>query len=52
MAKLSNLIKNGIKIQIPGMIKVYRIGNYNTNRRVPRPLRLVFQDKFPKKIRL
>ena len=28
------------------MIKVHRIGKYNTNRRVPRPLRVVFQDKF------
>ena len=46
MAKLSNLINNGIKIQIPDMIKVHRIGKYNTNRRVPRPLRVVFQDKF------
>ena len=46
MAKLSNLIKNGIKIQIPYMIKVHRIGKYYANRRVPRPLRVVFQDKF------
>ena len=44
--KLSNLITNGIKIQMPDMIKVHRIGKYNTNRRVPRPLRVVFQDKF------
>ena len=43
MVKLSNLINNGIKIQMPDMIKVYRIGKYNTNRRVPR---VVFQDKF------
>ena len=28
------------------MIKVHRIGKYNTNRRVSRPLRVVFQDKF------
>ena len=41
MDKLSNLIKNGIKIQMPDMIKVHRIGKYNTNRRVPRPLRVV-----------
>ena len=46
MVKLSNLINNGIKIQMPDMIKVHRIGKYNTNRRVPRPLRVVFQDKF------
>ena len=46
MDKLSNLIKNGIKIQMPDMVKVHRIGKYNTNRRVPRPLRVVFQDKF------
>ena len=46
MAKVSNLINNGIKIQMPDMIKVHRIGKYNTNRRVRRPLRLVFQDKF------
>ena len=31
---------------MPDMIKVHRIGKYNTNRRVPRPLRVVFQDKF------
>ena len=41
MDKLSNLTNNGIKIQMPDMIKVHRIGKYNTNRRVPR-----FQDKF------
>ena len=46
MAKLSKLIKNGIKIQMPDMIKVHRIGKYNTNIIVPRPLRVVFQDKF------
>ena len=46
MAKQSNFIKNCIKIQMPDMIKVHRIGKYNTNRRVPRPLRVVFQDKF------
>ena len=46
MAKLSNLINNGIKIQMPDMIKVHRIEKYNTNRRVPRPLRVVFQNKF------
>ena len=46
MAKVSNLINNGIKIQMPDMIKVHRIGKYNTNRKVRRPLRLVFQDKF------
>ena len=46
MVKLSNLINNGIKIQLPDMIKVHRIGKYNINRRVPRPLRVVFQDKF------
>ena len=46
MAKISNLIKNGVKIRMPDMIKVPRIGKYNTNRRVPRPLRVVFQDKF------
>ena len=45
MAKLTNLINNGIKIQMPDMIKVHRIGKYNTNRRVPSPLRVVFQDK-------
>ena len=28
MAKLSKLIKNGIKIQMPDMIKVHRIGKY------------------------
>ena len=39
-------IKNGIKIQMPDMIKVHRIGKYNTNRRVPEPLRVVIQDKF------
>ena len=38
MAKISNLIKNGIKIQMPDMIKVHIIGKYITNRRVPRPL--------------
>ena len=41
MDKLSNLTNNGIKIQMSDMIKVHRIGKYNTNRRVPR-----FQDKF------
>ena len=46
MAKLSNLINNGIKIQMPDMIKVHIIGKYNTNRRVARPLSVVFQDKF------
>ena len=46
MAKPSNLINNGIKIQMPDMIKVHRIEKYNTNRRVPRPLRVIFQDKF------
>ena len=46
MAKLSKLINNGIKIQMPDMIKVHRIGKYYTNRRVPRPLRVVFQGKF------
>ena len=45
MVKLSNLLNNGIKIQMPDMIKVHRIGKYNTNRRVSRPLRVVFQDK-------
>ena len=50
MAKLSNLINNGIKIQMPDMIKVHRIGKYNTNRRVPRPLRVVFQDTLKKQI--
>ena len=44
MVKLSNLINNGIKIQMPDMIKVHRIGKYNINRRVPRPLRVVFQQ--------
>ena len=46
MVKLSNLINNGIKIQMPDIIKVHSIGKYNTNIRVPRPLRVVFQDKF------
>ena len=46
MAKLSNLIKNGIKIQMPDMRKVHRIRKYKTNRRVPRPLRVVFPNKF------
>ena len=46
MTKLSNLKKNGIKIQMPDMIKLHRVGKYNTNRKVPRPLRIVFKDKF------
>ena len=31
MAKLSNLMNNGFKIQMPDMIKVHRYGKYNTN---------------------
>ena len=46
MAKLSNLIKNGFKINMPDMIKMHRIGKYNTNRRVSITLKVVFQDKF------
>ena len=49
MAKLSYVINNGIKIQMPDMIKVHIIGKYNTNRRVPIPLRVVFQNKFERK---
>ena len=33
-------------MQMPDMIKVHKIGKYNTHRRVPRLLRVVFQDKF------
>ena len=33
---------------MPDMIKVHIIGKYNTNGRVSRPLRVVFQDKFEK----
>ena len=31
---------------MPDMIKVHRVRKYNTNRRVPRPFKVVFQDKF------
>ena len=31
MAKLSNLMNNGFKIQMPDMIKVHRYGKYNNN---------------------
>ena len=44
--KLSNLINNCIKIQMPDIIKVHRVGKYNTNRKVHIPLRVVFKDKF------
>ena len=40
MTKLSNLVNNGIKIQMSDIIKVHRVGKYNTNRKVPRPLKL------------
>ena len=44
MTKLTNFINNGINIQMPDVIKVHRVGKYNTNRKLP--LRVVFKDNF------
>ena len=47
MTKLTNLINKGITMQMPDIIKVQvKVGKYNTNRKVPRPLSVVFKEKF------
>ena len=46
--KVTNLINNGVKIQMPEIKKIQRIGKYNPDRNFPRPIRVTFLDKFNK----
>ena len=45
MNKLSQLLEEGVKIQMPEIIKIHRIGKYNPdNKRKYRQIKVVLKD--------
>ena len=45
-AKVTTLIEEGVKIKMPKIEKILRLGAYNENRKTPRLIKVVFSDKY------
>ena len=46
--KVESLIRDGMKIAIPIIEKIQRLGKYSTDRKSARPMRVVFKEKLGK----
>ena len=52
MEKVKNMITDGIKIQMPKIVKIQRLGRHNPDKTTYRPIRIAFKESSDRNKRL